>query len=212
LDTGDHHTFANCHLVGPSTCVLRLPSSGGPHDLEGISPHPPADFHLLWLLRFLGGSYMGAFSSLLLSPLKFKIRSSWQGSLFPEIHLLFYKPGGDLLLLSRNMRFNRLTDPHVPHGPRARQQKGYHRCLKLFAWGEGDSGGHVLRESTSRGLCGLVCPCFPWFLSFGNRTQNSRVAGVSPTTSPAGTRIWSPPRTAAGHRDRVFETETVFLQ
>ena len=28
----------------------------------------------------------------------------------------------------------------------------------LFAWGEGDSGGHVLRETTSRGLCGLVCP------------------------------------------------------
>ena len=29
---------------------------------------------------------------------------------------------------------------------------------KLFAWGEGDRGGHVLRESTSQGLCGLVCP------------------------------------------------------
>ena len=29
---------------------------------------------------------------------------------------------------------------------------------KLFAWGEGDSGGHVLRETTSRSLCGLVCP------------------------------------------------------
>jgi hypothetical protein len=32
--------------------------------------------------------------------------------------------------------------------------------LKLFSRGEGDSGGHlpVLRETTSRGLCGLVCP------------------------------------------------------
>jgi hypothetical protein len=29
---------------------------------------------------------------------------------------------------------------------------------KLFAWGEGYSGGHVLRETASRGLCGLVCP------------------------------------------------------
>ena len=33
---------------------------------------------------------------------------------------------------------------------------------KLFAWGEGDSGGHVLSDertdTTSRGLCGLVCP------------------------------------------------------
>ena len=29
---------------------------------------------------------------------------------------------------------------------------------KLFAWGGGDVGGHVLQETTSRGLCGLVCP------------------------------------------------------
>ncbi len=29
---------------------------------------------------------------------------------------------------------------------------------KLFAWGEGDGGGHVLRETTSQGLYGLVCP------------------------------------------------------
>ncbi len=28
---------------------------------------------------------------------------------------------------------------------------------KLFALGGGDIGGHVLRETTSRGLCGLVC-------------------------------------------------------
>ena len=30
--------------------------------------------------------------------------------------------------------------------------------IKLFAWEEGDSGGHVLRETTSRDLCGLICP------------------------------------------------------
>jgi hypothetical protein len=30
--------------------------------------------------------------------------------------------------------------------------------IKLFALEEGDSGGHVLRETKSRGLCGLVCP------------------------------------------------------
>jgi len=29
--------------------------------------------------------------------------------------------------------------------------------IKLLAWGEGDSGGHVLRETMSLGLCGLVC-------------------------------------------------------
>ena len=30
--------------------------------------------------------------------------------------------------------------------------------IKLCAGGEGESGGHVLRETTSRGQCGLVCP------------------------------------------------------
>jgi hypothetical protein len=29
---------------------------------------------------------------------------------------------------------------------------------KLFTWGGWDMGGHVLRETTSRGLCGLGCP------------------------------------------------------
>jgi hypothetical protein len=29
---------------------------------------------------------------------------------------------------------------------------------KLFAWGGVDMGGHVLRETTSRCLCGLGCP------------------------------------------------------
>jgi hypothetical protein len=29
---------------------------------------------------------------------------------------------------------------------------------KLFTWRGGDMGGHVLRETTSRGLCGLGCP------------------------------------------------------
>ena len=41
--------------------------------------------------------------------------------------------------------------------------------IKLFAWGEGDSGGHVLRETTSRGLCGLVCP---------SRTSERRGEGI----------------------------------
>ena len=34
-----------------------------------------------------------------------------------------------------------------------------------------------------------VAPCFPWFCSFGKRTQNSRVAGASPSTSPSGDLI-----------------------
>ena len=31
----------------------------------------------------------------------------------------------------------------------------YEKAVRV---GEGDSGGHVQRETTSRGLCGLVCP------------------------------------------------------
>jgi hypothetical protein len=49
-----------------------------------------------------------------------------------------------------------------------------------------------------------VAPCFPWFLSFGNRTQNSRVAGARPNHQPIGGSdpnhqgIWSPPRAGLG--------------
>jgi hypothetical protein len=32
----------------------------------------------------------------------------------------------------------------------------YYKAVRVE--GGGDSGGHVLRETTSRGLCGLVCP------------------------------------------------------
>jgi hypothetical protein len=32
--------------------------------------------------------------------------------------------------------------------------------IKLFAWGEGDSGGHVLRETTSRDLCEIEIMLF----------------------------------------------------
>ena len=35
----------------------------------------------------------------------------------------------------------------------------------------------------------MSLPITHWFLSFGNRTQNSRVAGASPTTSPSGDLI-----------------------
>jgi hypothetical protein len=31
----------------------------------------------------------------------------------------------------------------------------YYKAVRV---GKGGSGGHVLRETTSRGLCGLVCP------------------------------------------------------
>jgi hypothetical protein len=44
-----------------------------------------------------------------------------------EVKHSFYKHDGDPPLLSRNMRFNRSTDPHVPNGPRARQPRGCQR-------------------------------------------------------------------------------------
>ena len=44
--------------------------------------------------------------------------------------------------------------------------------IKLFAWGEGDSGGHVLRETKSRGLCGLVCPGPSRFIYMPTSTFN----------------------------------------
>jgi hypothetical protein len=57
---------------------------------------------------------------------------------------------------------------------------------------------HGTREEP--GTLTQVAPCFPWFLSFGNRTQNSRVAGARPNhqpiwgSDPNHQGIWSPPR------------------
>jgi hypothetical protein len=57
-------------------------------------------------------------------------------------------------------------DPHQGF-PRSPMINGFY-CMfyycrtysitKLFVWVGEESGGHVLREATSRGLCGLVCP------------------------------------------------------
>jgi hypothetical protein len=50
-----------------------------------------------------------------------------------------------------------LTVGRAPH--RTGHLSSTHKLiLSKAARGEGDSGGHVLREKTSRGLCGLVCP------------------------------------------------------
>ena len=49
--------------------------------------------------------------------------------------------------------------------------------IKLFAWGEGDSRGHVLRETTSRGLCGLVCPSRTKLVNAGEREIASQKEG-----------------------------------
>jgi hypothetical protein len=70
----------------------------------------------------------------------------------------------------------------------------YYKAVRV---GGQESGGHVLWETTTRGLCGLVCPSrtgtrvepctltqgapvFPGSSRLGNRTQNSRVAGARP--------------------------------
>ena len=68
--------------------------------------------------------------------------------------------------------WTRLTTTRRVHRPGIESELNRDQCVclllcvfitavpitKLFAWGEGDSGGHVLRETTSRGLSGLVCP------------------------------------------------------
>ena len=53
---------------------------------------------------------------------------------------------------------------------------------KLFAWGEGDSGGHVLRETTSRGLCG------------GTREEPSALTQGAPIF-PGSSRLGIDPKT-----------------
>jgi hypothetical protein len=75
--------------------------------------------------------------------------------------------------------------------------------IKLFALGEGESGGHVLRDTGTREEPGALTQggaLFSWFLSVGNRTRNSRVAGASPTTSPSGDLT---PTIRGAHRARA---------
>ena len=92
---------------------------------------------------------------------------------------------------------------------------------KLFAWGEGDSGGHVLRETTSRGLCGLVCPSRTGTREEpGSSTQGGALLSLVPLvwesnpklqggwckpnhqpiggSDPNHQGIWSPPRAGLG--------------
>jgi hypothetical protein len=80
---------------------------------------------------------------------------SWAGCVatmyhkpFSRVQFIFlidprFRPAGGKRL------FGVLTGPHY-----CRHCSTY--MIKVFAWG--DSGGHLLQETTSRGLCGLVCP------------------------------------------------------
>ncbi len=60
---------------------------------------------------------------------------------------------------------------------------------KLFAWGEGDSGGHVLRETTSRGLSGLV-----WSSRTGTREEPGTLTQGAPVF-PGSSRLGIEPKT-----------------
>jgi hypothetical protein len=70
---------------------------------------------------------------------------------------------------------------------------------KMFAWGWGDMGGHVLQEMTSRGLCGLGCPS-RWcvFITAGPSTKlfawgggNMSMGGhVLRETTSRGLGVW----------------------
>ena len=68
------------------------------------------------------------------------------------------------------------------------------------------------------------CACFPWFLSFGNRTQNSRVSGARPNhqadrgSDPNHRGIWSPPMAGLEYTGRyrfpeiLIEVRAAFLE
>ena len=73
---------------------------------------------------------------------------------------------------------------------------------KLLAWGRGDIGGHVLRETTSRGLCGLVCPSRT---SEGviPRSSSPTVAGCRLGGSPVGRDRWGGERVVGGVLPRI---------
>jgi hypothetical protein len=58
----------------------------------------------------------------------------------------------------------------------------------LHGGGGGDMGGHVLRETTSRGLCGLVCP---------SRTSERGGEGDC-VKEGGGSNIGNPLKTGAG--------------
>jgi hypothetical protein len=60
---------------------------------------------------------------------------------------------------------------------------------KLFAWGGEDSGGHVLRETTIRGLCGLVCPS-----RTGTREEPGTLTQGAPVF-PGSSRLGIEPKT-----------------
>jgi hypothetical protein len=68
----------------------------------------------------------------------------------------------------------------------------------LFTWGGGGIWEDMCYERRRAEAC------VDWFLSFGNRTQNSRVAGARPNQQPIGGSdpnhqgIWSPPRAGLG--------------
>jgi hypothetical protein len=66
---------------------------------------------------------------------------------------------------------------------------------KLFARGEGDSGGHVLRETTSRGLCGLVCPSRTSERGGGTREEPGTLTQGGALFSLGSSRLGIEPKT-----------------
>jgi len=64
---------------------------------------------------------------------------------------------------------------------------------KLFAWGGGDIGGHVLRETTSRGLGGLVCPSRTSERGGGTREEPGTLTQGAPVF-PGSSRLGIEPK------------------
>jgi len=72
------------------------------------------------------------------------------------------------------------------------------------AEGECERGAYIEVGPVRNPILNTGCACFPWFLSFGNRTQNSRVPGAGSNyqadrgSDPNHRGIWSPPRAGLG--------------
>jgi hypothetical protein len=111
-----------------------------------------------------------------------------------EVKHPFYKHDGDLPLLSCNMRFNRSTDPHVHHGPRARQLRGCQRCSYstcLISYHHYHSSHHGSHVHTKIVIVHTQCDWFtPRDVCF---TPNAHRVDMSPNDSGDTLQTWFTP-------------------
>ena len=74
---------------------------------------------------------------------------------------------------------------------------------KLFAWGEGDSGGHVLRERTNRPQGQAVATNYKRHVGHKRRPQKN----TSASNTSLGSARWSQTSAAKAHRPQTSATK-----